>query len=90
MQATVGDKLLVHGRVVGQHDKTAEIIEVLGDEVNPPYRVRFEDDGTRPVAPRDPTPSYATCRRKAVATRPGQGSAARPRGGLSGAAYPAG
>jgi hypothetical protein len=45
MEATVGDKLLVHGRVVGQHDRTAEIIEVLGDHGTPPYRVRYEDDG---------------------------------------------
>ncbi|MFI0815572.1 DUF1918 domain-containing protein [Streptomyces sp. NPDC021098] len=45
MEATVGDKLLVHGRVVGLHDRTAEIIEVLGDHGEPPYRVRYEDDG---------------------------------------------
>ncbi|GFH36969.1 DUF1918 domain-containing protein [Streptomyces pacificus] len=45
MEASVGDKLLVHGRVVGQHDRTAEVVEVLGDRGNPPYRVRFEDDG---------------------------------------------
>ncbi|MER7788795.1 DUF1918 domain-containing protein [Streptomyces sp. NPDC000941] len=45
MEATVGDKLLVHGRVVGIHDRTAEIIEVLGDDGTPPFRVRFEDDG---------------------------------------------
>ncbi|GCD38974.1 hypothetical protein OEIGOIKO_06794 [Streptomyces chrestomyceticus JCM 4735] len=30
MRASVGDRLLVHGRIVGQHDRTAEIIEVLG------------------------------------------------------------
>jgi len=29
--------------VVGQHDKVGEIVEVLGHEGNPPYRVRFED-----------------------------------------------
>jgi len=43
MQATVGDQLLVHGRIVGQHDRVAEVIEVLGQQGNPPYRVRFED-----------------------------------------------
>ncbi|NBM15517.1 DUF1918 domain-containing protein [Streptomyces sp. GC420] len=43
MEATVGDWLLVHGRIVGQHDKVAEIIEVLGEGGTPPYRVRFED-----------------------------------------------
>ncbi|GAA4927011.1 DUF1918 domain-containing protein [Streptomyces coeruleoprunus] len=45
MEASVGDKLLVHGRRVGQHDRTAEIVEVLGDHGTPPYRVRFDDDG---------------------------------------------
>ncbi|MEU9981359.1 DUF1918 domain-containing protein [Streptomyces sp. NPDC050856] len=44
MQATVGDTLLVHGRHVGQHDRTAEVIEVLGPDGTPPYRVRFNDD----------------------------------------------
>jgi hypothetical protein len=43
MQANVGDTLLVHGRIVGQHDKVAEVVEVLGPEGNPPFRVRFED-----------------------------------------------
>ncbi|OSC56561.1 hypothetical protein B5181_34220 [Streptomyces sp. 4F] len=32
-----------HGRVVGEHDKVAEIVEVMGKEGAPPYRVRFED-----------------------------------------------
>ncbi|MFD3356906.1 DUF1918 domain-containing protein [Streptomyces fradiae] len=49
MEATVGDKLLVHGRYVGQHDRTAEIVEVLGDHGHPPYRVRFDDDGHEAV-----------------------------------------
>ncbi|MBO1331726.1 DUF1918 domain-containing protein [Streptomyces sp. VRA16 Mangrove soil] len=43
MRATVGDKLLVHGRIVGQHDRVAQIIEVLGADGGPPFRVRFED-----------------------------------------------
>ncbi|MGW4565475.1 DUF1918 domain-containing protein [Streptomyces sp. NPDC004561] len=43
MRASVGDRLLVHGRIVGQQDRTAEIIEVLGENGAPPYRVRFED-----------------------------------------------
>jgi hypothetical protein len=51
MQATEGDRLLVHGRVVGQHDKIAEIIEVLGDGGTPPFRVRFEDGHEAIVSP---------------------------------------
>ncbi|MBC9715539.1 DUF1918 domain-containing protein [Streptomyces sp. TRM66268-LWL] len=43
MHARVGDKLLVHGRVVGQQDRVAEVIEVLGPDGSPPFRVRFED-----------------------------------------------
>lgn len=43
MQASVGDRIVVHGRIVGQHDRVAEVIEVLGENGSPPYRVRFED-----------------------------------------------
>ncbi|GGQ31578.1 DUF1918 domain-containing protein [Streptomyces mutabilis] len=43
MHATKGDQLIQHGRVVGEHDKVAEIVEVIGREGAPPYRVRFED-----------------------------------------------
>ncbi|GHA79915.1 DUF1918 domain-containing protein [Streptomyces termitum] len=45
MQASVGDTLLVHGRTVGQHDRTAQVVQVLGEHGAPPYRVKFEDDG---------------------------------------------
>jgi hypothetical protein len=43
MRATVGDKLVQHGRIVGQHDKIGEIVEVMGTNGNPPYRVRLQD-----------------------------------------------
>lgn len=43
MRASVGDRLLTHGRVVGQQDRVAEIVEVLGTDGAPPYRVRFEN-----------------------------------------------
>ncbi|MER5885825.1 DUF1918 domain-containing protein [Streptomyces sp. NPDC001941] len=43
MRASVGDTLLVHGRIVGRQDRTAEVVEVLGPDGSPPYRVRFED-----------------------------------------------
>ncbi|MFJ8309394.1 MULTISPECIES: DUF1918 domain-containing protein [unclassified Streptomyces] len=43
MRASVGDRILVHGRTVGQHDRQAEVIEVLGPDGSPPFRVRFED-----------------------------------------------
>ncbi|MFI9274873.1 DUF1918 domain-containing protein [Kitasatospora sp. NPDC052896] len=44
MHASKGDRLVVHGRVVGQQDHTVEIVEVLGRNGNPPYRVR-DDKG---------------------------------------------
>ncbi|GHI96685.1 DUF1918 domain-containing protein [Streptomyces olivaceus] len=43
MHANKGDQLVRHGRVVGEHDKVAEIVEVMGERGSPPYRVRFED-----------------------------------------------
>ncbi|WBP89932.1 DUF1918 domain-containing protein [Kitasatospora cathayae] len=43
MYASVGDRLVVHGRVVGQQDHVVEIVEVLGPKGGPPYRVRAEN-----------------------------------------------
>jgi hypothetical protein len=43
MHATVGDRLLVHGGVVGERDRFGEIIEVRGDDGGPPFMVLFED-----------------------------------------------
>lgn len=35
MEAHPGDRLLTHGRTVGQHDRVAEIVEVLGEGALP-------------------------------------------------------
>ncbi len=43
MKAAVGDQLHVHGRTVEQPDRTGTIIEVRGDNGEPPYMVRFDD-----------------------------------------------
>ena len=51
MRATEGDQFVQHGRVVGQHDKVGEILEVMGQAGNPPYRVRFEDGHKHLIAP---------------------------------------
>ena len=45
MHAKVGDELRVRGHQVGQPDRTAEIIEVHGEQGAPPYLVRWDDDG---------------------------------------------
>ncbi|BDT84539.1 hypothetical protein FMUAM8_03030 [Nocardia cyriacigeorgica] len=41
--ANVGDRLHVHGHIVGDHDHLGEIVEVRGPNGSPPYIVRFED-----------------------------------------------
>ncbi|MEU0918949.1 DUF1918 domain-containing protein [Streptomyces cyaneofuscatus] len=51
MEAHAGDRLLMHGRTVGQHDRVAEIIEVLGDGGTPPYRLRFPDGHEHLMSP---------------------------------------
>lgn len=43
MRASVGDRLHVHGRVVGQGERHGEIVEVRGANGEPPYVVRFSD-----------------------------------------------
>lgn len=43
MRAQVGDRLHVQGRVVGQPETSAEVIEVHGENGAPPYLVRYDD-----------------------------------------------
>lgn len=45
VQASVGDRLHVHGNTVGEPDRIGEIVEVRGERGEPPFVVRF-DDGT--------------------------------------------
>lgn len=45
MYAAKGDRLVVHGAHVGDHDRDAEILEVRGSDGGPPYLVRWSDDG---------------------------------------------
>lgn len=51
MQAVVGDRLLVRGHIVGQSERTGEIVEVRGAGGEPPYLVRFDDGHTSLVFP---------------------------------------
>ena len=51
MNAHEGDTLLMHGRVVGEPDREGEIVEVLGDHGEPPYRLRFDDGHESVVSP---------------------------------------
>jgi hypothetical protein len=43
MHAEVGDRLNLHGKVVGQAGEHCEVLEVLGTDGAPPYRVRHAD-----------------------------------------------
>ena len=43
MHAAVGERLVIHGKQVGQSDRHGEILEVRGADGGPPYMVRFDD-----------------------------------------------
>lgn len=45
MRAAVGDRLVIKGHRVGEHDRDAEVLEVRGEKGGPPYLVRWSDDG---------------------------------------------
>jgi hypothetical protein len=43
MRAAVGDRLVVKGHKVGEHDVDGEILEVRGKDGGPPFLVRWND-----------------------------------------------
>ncbi|WP_173922906.1 DUF1918 domain-containing protein [Agromyces sp. Marseille-P2726] len=43
MRAATGDRLVIHGKQVGQTDRRGEILEVRGENGGPPYLVKFDD-----------------------------------------------
>ena len=45
MKAVVGDRILVRGHRVGDADRHAEVLEVLGEGESLHYRVRWLEDG---------------------------------------------
>ncbi len=45
MKAAIGDRLIVKGHHVGEHDRDGEILEIHGDDGDPPFLVRWSDDG---------------------------------------------
>lgn len=51
MQAAIGDRFHVRGNIVGQPERSGEIIEVRGAGGEPPYLVRFDDGHTSLVFP---------------------------------------
>lgn len=45
MHAAPGDRIVIKGHTVGEHDRDARILEVRGAEGGPPYEVEWSDDG---------------------------------------------
>ena len=45
MKAKVGDRIVVKGHHLGEPDRDAEVLEVHGSDGDPPYVVRWSDDG---------------------------------------------
>jgi hypothetical protein len=44
-RAVAGDRLVIKGHRLGERDRDAEIVEVLGPDGAPPYRVLWSDTG---------------------------------------------
>jgi hypothetical protein len=72
MHAVVGDRLHVHGNVVGHPDRIGEILEVRDTGGEPPYLVRFDDGHTCLVFP-GPDAVIEHPRRKPAARQSGSG-----------------
>jgi hypothetical protein len=43
-RAKPGDLVVVHGHAVGDHERTGEILEVLGSPGHEHYRVRWDEE----------------------------------------------
>lgn len=56
MRAKVGDRLVILGHRVGEPERDAKILEVLGERGAPPYRVQWSDDGHICCSSPAPTP----------------------------------
>ncbi len=45
MKAAVGDRITVRGHRVGEPNRDAQVIEVRGEDGEPPYVVRWDENG---------------------------------------------
>lgn len=45
MKASPGDRIVIRGHRVGEHDRDCEVLEVRGPAGTPPFLVRWGDDG---------------------------------------------
>ncbi|MEW6583470.1 MAG: DUF1918 domain-containing protein [Actinomycetota bacterium] len=48
-RAKAGDRLVIHPHHLGERPRDAEIIEVLGEDGGPPFRVVWQDTGTESI-----------------------------------------
>ncbi len=68
--AEVGDLIVIAGHRVGESERIAEILEVLGELTNEHYRVRWDDGRESVYFPgSDATIKHATHRRSSRAER---------------------
>lgn len=49
METAAGDRIVIRGHKVGEHDRDGEILEVRGPDGGPPFLVRWDDDGHESV-----------------------------------------
>lgn len=45
MHANVGDRIVIRSAHEGEHDRDGEVLEVHGKDGEPPFLVRWSDDG---------------------------------------------
>jgi hypothetical protein len=45
MQAHKGDRIVIHGQRAGRPDRDGEVLEARGENGEPPFVVRWEDNG---------------------------------------------
>jgi hypothetical protein len=44
MRASVGDRIVIRGHKVGQHERHGTVVEVRGVDGGPPYLVRWDGE----------------------------------------------
>lgn len=64
MRASVGDRLVIKSHSLGRPVRDAEILEVLGKDGGPPYRVRWSDSGRESVLYPGPDAAVEHIRRR--------------------------
>lgn len=45
VNASVGDRIIIKGHHIAEPDRDCEVLEVKGENGEPPYRVRWGDSG---------------------------------------------